>query len=179
MPALEIETTWRTFVRTLLTDPSQRTIVSALYVFVLEFGDRLLELELREGSAGGSNQPFTVHLFTGGLLFESLLKRCYPKNGNTNNSTLEDVLKTSHFLQDFSLTSVPQSSARTLQAIYDAIHGRGNIENAFSTAAKLRNTTGHNLVWDDIFATPQKYVDLFEQVMDAILFVIAKKLIQT
>jgi hypothetical protein len=108
LPALEIEGSWRRFVHTLLTDPRRRTIVSALYVFALEFDDRMRDLELRQGSTGGSNQPFTVHLFTGGLLFESLLKLCYPTNDRgTTNLTLDAVLNTSQFLGDFSLTTAP------------------------------------------------------------------------
>ncbi len=180
LPALEVDGNWRTFVGKLLASSSQRTIVSALYVFLLEFEDRVLELELREGSTGGSNQPFTVHLFTGGLLFESLLKLCYPRNdAGTKNKTLGDVLrKTSEFERDFGLGPNLESSAQTLQEIHDALQrGASPLEVAFSTAAKLRNTTGHNLVWDDIFNTPQKYRDLFQAVMNALLFVIAHKLI--
>lgn len=177
LPALEVEGSWRTFVSNLLADPSQRTIVSALYVFLLEFLDRKQELAFREGSTGGSNQPFTVHLFTGGLLFESLLKLCYPTNdAGDRNCTLGGVLHTGQFLRDFSLAIAPPSSANTLQEIHDAIQGGSVVEAAFGTAARLRNTTGHNLVWDDIFSTPQKYVDLFHQVMNALFFVIAGKL---
>ena len=41
--------------------------------------------------------------------------------------------------------------------------------------AKLRNTTGHNLVWDDVFADARIYADLSHQVMNAIFFVISTK----
>lgn len=179
LPTLQVEGSWRTFVGKLMADSSQRTIVSALYVFLLEFEDRVRELTLREGSTGGSNQPFTVHLFTGGLLFESLLKLCYPQNDRGGrNRTLGDVLWTTEFQRDFALTTAPASSARTLEEIHDAIQGgTTTVQAAFSTAAKLRNTTGHNLVWDDIFDTPQKYIDLFQAAIKAILFVIARKLI--
>jgi hypothetical protein len=64
-----------------------------------------------------------------------------------------------------------------LSAIHGAIEGGSDARTAFSTAAKLRNTTGHNLVWDDIFSRPQEYKDLFQQVMNAIFFVVARKLI--
>ena len=59
-----------------------------------------------------------------------------------------------------------------MQAIKDF-----SIETAFATTGKLRNTTGHNLVWDDIFDTPKNYVDLFDQEVNAILHVISQKLI--
>src|ERR1039458_169122 len=74
-PALTIDS-WRSFTRQFLvdSDATQRSIISALYVFLLEFRDHEQELLLREGSTAGSNQPFTVHLLAGGLIFESLLK---------------------------------------------------------------------------------------------------------
>jgi hypothetical protein len=173
---LDIDTSWRSFVRNLLVDLDQRTVISALYVFVLECSDRQRELRLREGSLGGSNQPFTVHLFTGGLIFESLLKRYYPTNDDgRRNSTLGEILHTQQFLRDFSLAQPPNTSASSLEEIHDAIQGSVSVQTAFSTAAKLRNTTGHNLVWDNVFSAPTKYVDLFQQVMNALLFVIARK----
>jgi len=76
-PPMDIRS-WQSFVPHLIADPTKRTIISALYIFLLEFEHHRQELELREGCTGGSSQPFTVHLFTGGLLFESLLKHCYP-----------------------------------------------------------------------------------------------------
>ena len=175
--ALDIDTTWREFVNDLLLDEDQRTVVSALYVFLLEFDDRLRELKLREGSRGGSYQPFTVHLFTGGLIFESLLKRAYPTSDNGgNNDTLGDILKhTQQFLRDFKLTQAPETYATSLEEIHRAIKNGSSVDTAFSTTAKLRNTTGHNLVWDNIFSAPAKYEDLFRQVMNALLYVIAVK----
>ncbi|MGA2268326.1 MAG: hypothetical protein ABSH44_07640 [Bryobacteraceae bacterium] len=176
--ALDIETSWRAFVADLLVDADQRTVISALYVFLLEFHDRLRELRFREGSLGGSNQPFTVHLFTGGLIFESLLKRYYPTSDSGQpNRTLGGILKhTQQFLRDFSLAQPPEIFAESLDEIHAAIQGGVSIETAFSITAMLRNTTGHNLVWDNIFSAPAKYVDLFQQVMNALLFIIARKL---
>jgi hypothetical protein len=164
------------FVTTLLEDASKRTIISALYVFLLEFGDRVRELELRRGSVGGSSEPFTVHLFTGSLLFESLLKHFYPVNDSgQQNRQLGSVFHTAAFLREFRLADAPETSANTLREIHDAIGNRSPIEAAFSTAAKLRNTTGHNLVWDDLFSDSEKYTDLFRQVVNAILYVITTK----
>jgi hypothetical protein len=178
-PPLDINS-WQKFVRNLIADPTKRTIISALYVFLLESEDRRKELQLREGCTGGSNQPFTVHLFTGGLLFESLLKHCYPTNDRgQKNETLGGVFsKTAQFSTDFGPgCSGVDRQANSLADIHGAIQNGTSRETAFSTAAKLRNTTGHNLVWDDIFATPAKYVDLFQQVMNAVLHVISQKLV--
>lgn len=58
---------WQTMVKMLLEEGDGKwSLISALYLFLLESKDRRLELDLREGSTGGSNQPFMVHLFTGG-----------------------------------------------------------------------------------------------------------------
>jgi len=115
----------RQFVTRLIEDLSKRTIVSALYVFLLESFDRKRELELRQGSSGGSNQPFTLHLFTGGLLLESLLKHYYPISDNgQKNKQLGRVYHTTSFQTDFGLAGAPETSADTLQEIHDAIAGQ-------------------------------------------------------
>ncbi len=174
-PQLDIATI-RLFVTRLIEDSQKRTIISALYVFVLEFADQVQELELRRGSAGGSNEPFTVHLLTGGLLFESLLKHYYPRDdAGFQNRQLGNIFHTTSFQRDFNLTGAPPSSATTLKEIHDAIAGANTTEIAFGTAAKLRNTTGHNLVWDDVFSDARIYTDLFHQVMSAILYVVSAK----
>lgn len=163
----------RKFVASLIADASKRTIISALYVFLLEFEDRVNELDLRHGSVGGSNAPFTVHLFTGGLLFESLLKHFYPRNGP--GGTLDHIFENKQFLEDFGLAKSPKGQANTLQSIHDAIDDGTTIDVAFSTAAKLRNTTGHNLVWDDLFSDSHRYIKLFQQVVNALFHVMATK----
>ena len=169
---------WRKFTERFLTDSdaTQRSIISSLYVFLLEFRDHVQELQLRERSTAGSNQPFTVHLLSGGLIFESLLKHCYPKPAGKSYYTLGEILNMAAFANDFGKNCCVGISANSLADIHAAIKD-SSIETAFSTTGKLRNTTGHNLVWDDIFDTPKNYVDLFEQEMNAILHVISQKLI--
>jgi|ERR1051326_8782875 hypothetical protein len=176
-PALTLDS-WQRFTEKFLThsDATQRSIISALYVFLLEFRDHEQELLLREGSTAGSNQPFTVHLLAGGLIFESLLKHCYPKPAGNKHYTLGDILRMPAFTNDFGNKCSVTISASTLADIHAAIKD-SSIEIAFGTTGKLRNTTGHNLVWDDIFDKPKNYVDLFEQEMNAILHVISQKLI--
>jgi hypothetical protein len=164
------------FVNNFLSDSTQRTVISALYVFILEFSENHQQLSHRRGSSGGSNEPFTIHLFTGGLLLESLLKHYYPEPaGHQGNYTIGTVLNRADFLADFGLAHAPSTSADTLREIYDAIQGSNSVETAFSTAAKLRNTTGHNLVWDNVFDTPDIYLELFDQVMNAVLYVVDAK----
>jgi hypothetical protein len=176
-PPLTLDS-WRRFTKKFLVDPdaTQRSIISALYVFLLEFRDHAQELLLREGSTAGSNQPFTVHLFTGGLIFESLLKHCYPKPIGKNYYTLADILRMSAFTNDFGSRCSVSIAADTLANILAGVTD-SSMETAFGTTGRLRNTTGHNLIWDDIFDTPKNYVDLFDQEMNAVLHVISQKLI--
>jgi hypothetical protein len=177
-PALTVDS-WRSFTKKFLTDrdAGQRSIVSALYVFLLEFRDHKRELLLREKSTAGSNQPFTVHLLAGGLIFESLLKCLYPIPPSMDYYTLNTILKMPAFRSEFGDKCSVGISANKLGDIHAAIKDQ-SIEMAFATTGKLRNTTGHNLVWDNIFDNPRNYVDLFEQEINAILHVISQKLIE-
>lgn len=170
----DIESFVNRFVRVLVLeqDVTRRTIVSAFYVFLLEFYDRYSELLLRS-NRGGSIQPFIIHLFKGGLVFESLLKHLYPTMDNGKPpKTLSDIFKTTSFQNDFNVTV--QTSSDTLQDIINGIQGN-SMESAFTTTSKLRNTTGHNLVWDDIFNNPYHYEALFIQEMNAMLYIISVK----
>ena len=46
---------------------------------------------------------------------------------------------------------------------------------AFNVTSQLRNTTGHNLVWDDVFAVPGNFRSLCEQQINAVLHVVVRK----
>lgn len=160
------------FVKNLVKQKENHSIITALYSFILEFEDRSKELNLRSKD-GGSIEPALTYLFKGGLIFESLLKYLYPKrnNGTDDCAKLGDVFRTANFTNDF-FNSI-QSSANSLQDIVNEI-GNDTIA-AFSTTSKLRNTAGHNLVWDDIFNNTDNFTKLFEQQMNAILYLIQKK----
>lgn len=172
LPPITIEQFRERFVKVLLVDdPQKRTIITAFYTFLLEFGERYRESWLRS-TMGGSIQPFITHLFKGGLIFESLLKHLYPrKDDGTLTRTLGGIFGTEAFRDDF----VPQvdTSSYSLQKIVEDIEG-DTIQSAFNTTAKLRNTTGHNLVWDDIF-DPTPYRALFTQEVNALFYLVAVK----
>lgn len=152
---------------------SPRSIVTTLYTFLFEFQSRYGELRLRS-SQRGSIEPVVTHLFKGGLIFESLLKQLYPKkDDNQPAKTLGDIFNhNTNFKQDF-LQNVDQGSF-ALKDILRSIQSN-DLQTAFNTAAKLRNTTGHNLVWDDIFNNPENYKKLYYQVVNAILFIVSQK----
>jgi len=160
------------FVRALVKNKRNRTIVTAFYSFLAEFQDRAVELNLRS-TEGGSIEPFISHLFKGGLIFESVLKHLYPKKDNGRPyGTLGDIFKTTAFKTDF-VSNVRQSS-NTLQSILSTANGT-TLEAALSTTAMIRNATGHNLVWDDVFIAANSYQRLFEQEVNALFHIIAKR----
>jgi len=178
--------TWRLddfinrFVLCLLKDNTKRTIVTAFYVFLLEFKDRFTQLQLRS-SMGGAIAPFISHLFRGALIVESLLKECYPTITKTTKKVtamvppdkLGDILQCPEFSQDFHL-QISKISAASLEEILAGITS-DTAEIAFITAGKIRNTTAHNLVWDDVFDSAEKYQKIYHQIINALLYLIAKK----
>ena len=153
-------------VKDLINDSKKRSIVSAFYVFLLEYDERRRELDLRSND-GGSIQPLITHLFHGGVIFESLLKVKYP------GDQLGKIFQSPQFTGDFNLCNI-QTSAKDLSDIYKAIIDDLPLT-AFQTTAKLRNTTGHNLAWDDIFENYNVYEKFFQQEVNAILYLIATK----
>jgi hypothetical protein len=170
------------FVHCLLKDNTKRTIVTAFYVFLMEFKDRLTQLELRS-AIGGSIAPFIGHLFRGALIFESLLKACYPDitkkikkvTEKVKPETLGDILGSNEFEQDFSLR-VSGIRSSSLEEILGGITDN-TAETAFRTAGKLRNTTGHNLIWNDVFDCQENYQKLYHQIVNALLYLIVKKFV--
>ncbi len=162
------------FILVLAKDTDKHSIITALYSFILEFGDREKELQLRS-SSGGSIEPALTYLFKGGLIFESLLKHLYPNRDNGNLvKTLGDIYQTSNFKTDF-LQSV-RTSSTSLQDIISSLNN-SDMQTAFDTASRLRNTTGHNLVWDDVFNNVDNFKNLYQQLANAIFFIIRTKFI--
>jgi hypothetical protein len=163
------------FVADLIQKPTTRTIVSAFYIFVLEHAERATELRLKS-TEGSSIGPIISHLFNGALVFESVLKNLYPlKDDGTPVMTLGDIFKTGAFKGEFAQNL--QTKAESLQEVLDAAQNN-ELATALSTTARIRNTTGHNLVWDNIFQDQAHYEALWSQVVNALLYIIEKKFIR-
>lgn len=175
-PTTSIEQFVDGFVRPLVQQtPSNRSIVTALYTFILEYSDLRTQIHLRS-SGGGSIEPFVVHLFKGGVILESILKHFYPVAQPPDQRSLGGVLNDLNgFLRDFPVAQPPKYSTNAgfLADITNPI-AQDSFRVAFETTAKLRNTTGHRLTWDDVFA--DHYDRLFEQEMNAIFLVIHRHL---
>jgi len=147
---------------------TNRTIICAFYQFILEYKERRNDLRLRS-IEGGSITPFVIHLFSGALIFESLLKQLFPKidNGKTPKN-IGDITNSNQFISKFGEINI---SAYTIQEIIDGVKDN-SLKTSFSTTAKIRNTTGHNFVWDDNFNDPSNYELLADQIINAIFYLI-------
>lgn len=155
-------------------EEGKRSIITAFYTFLLEYKDLKEQLELRS-EQGGSIEPFLLHLFKGGLIMESLLKLKYKFMDNGKQiKTLGDIFNCCKvFKDDFNFT--PETSAVGLDVILATALSKTALEDAFSITAKLRNTTGHKLFWDDIFDDPKNYEILFDNELKAICYIILEK----
>lgn len=158
-------------------NPTFRTIITSIYTFILEYESRKLQLRLRS-NMGGSIEPFLLHLFKGGIIFESLVKMYGVGVGEEtlgralgahtrNNNALGVTYRRADFPHNISLP----------QAI-DLLHDPGIMQNNFQTQSykityALRNTTGHTLTWVDQF-NEHTYETLYRYVMGAILWTIYK-----
>ena len=164
--SLRLEDFLERFPAQLLATPSSRTILSAFYVFILQADEVNEQLTMRS-SAGGSTGPALSLLFRGGVLFESLLKHLYP-----GHQTLGCVLNDATLQADF--PGRYPTSAKSLAEVLVAVRDNTYVT-AFSTTARLRNTTGHNLVWDDVFVVHDALNCLVHQQCNALLYVIERK----
>jgi hypothetical protein len=169
------------FTKPLINDVSSRTIITAFYVFLMEYNERSIELSLKS-TKGSSMGPIILHLFSGALIFESLLKKLYPqKDDGIQATTLGDILiNTSNFGTDFSFVYDSNNDslrASSLEVIVSGINDN-SLKTAFLTTAKIRNTTGHNLVWDNVFNEIENYDLLVNQIINALFFVIETKFIR-
>ncbi|MFH1756538.1 MAG: hypothetical protein ABH969_00680 [Pseudomonadota bacterium] len=183
LPLIDIGLFIKKFVTPFYIDSLKTTLITSLYSFILEFDDRYSELKIRS-SVGGSVEPFITHLFKGGLILETLLKHLYPKIAIPHRKKMgEDVevLGDIFYETDFKIQfCVVESKAASLREIYDGITAN-DIKTAFDTTARLRNTTGHNLIWqdvEDVLGNPEKYRKLFEQEVNALLFIIERKFLR-
>lgn len=174
---LDVITLIDKFIKPNATDPAYRSIITSLLTFLLEGKDLQLQMSLRS-RYGGSLEPFLTHLFKGGLIFESLLKRKYGAAASGN--TLGPYLNVASAKTDLSLSTRPLYKKMTtpikledLPALLQSWSGEDFHERAIAIAYAVRNTTGHDLGWQDVF-TEDIYRGLFDGIVDAIFWVIKK-----
>ena len=140
--------------RAMNSEPELRSVVTALLSFLLELQPRRTQLRL--APAGGSGEPFFLHLFKGGLLFETLLKMS-PRGRAISFANPRATLNT--FLTDPTLTSqlgfaggvkglnAPMFDDLLARIAADESAGLGFPARAVQAAWGIRNSTGHNVAW--------------------------------
>jgi hypothetical protein len=168
-----LENLSRNFVKKMLLDKNQRLIISAFFVFLLNYGQLLNEIVL-QGRKSSSTAQIITFLFSGALIFESLLKIKYPfkNDGVTPVSTLKDIFNSTAYITD-SYPSISHGRFTLEDAIQNSYKDQ-TIETAFETTYLIRNTTGHNLIWDGSNAN-NNFSSLVDQEVNALLYFIQKE----
>ncbi len=144
-------------------------LVAGFYGFLLEFDDRVREIEMRSSPVLGSYQPLYIHLFKGGLLLETLLKTAIPGATGTLGHLFQDCNEFEQRIgfRPGSIQTVPIQTlctdARTITP-----------SSAFQTTGRLRNTMGHSLILDPLPSPLDDYRALAEREIDAFLFAVTK-----
>jgi len=151
----------------LYSDPKQRTLLTALYTFLLEYTEKEKQIKLRSDT-GGTIQPFINHLFDGARLLESLIEvkggkrdTLKPKIDSTPKLVVtKEVLLGRKILADARKQYIELSSAKFQ-------------DQNFACAYIIRNTTGHSLLWDDHF-DKDTYKILYNSLVNSIFWTIDK-----
>jgi hypothetical protein len=159
------------FILKLAETGNTRSIITALYSFILEL-EEIQKILLLRGSGSGSLEPITTYLLKGGLLFESILKQKYPLKADlTITKTIGDIATLQQFKTKYSIPNI-SSSSTDLASIASSMGTGRSCKEVFDITAKIRNTTGHNLAWDDIFNNQTVFNDLVEHIILSILYIV-------
>lgn len=159
------------FIKDLLYSTHRdRSLLSALYVFILEFKDVYYQLELRSNDKG-SIQPFLNHLFDGARIFESLLEIKGAK-GSTLRQKIESL---SSKLLINNTVLISNKKLEDAFITYNELQTKGSNfqESNIASAFIIRNTTGHSLLWQDHFNS-NFYITLYNNLINSIFWTIEK-----
>lgn len=149
----------------------QRSLLTALYTFILEYPNKEMQIKLRSNS-GGSIQPFIDHLFDGARILESLLTTPITKSNNLRHKIkilYSKILINNEVLMD-------NSSLKDAEENYKYhLENRSSFqESNFASAFIIRNTTGHSLLWPDQFTQTDSYTTLYNTLINSIFWTIEK-----
>lgn len=150
------------------SDVHKRALITAFISFMAEwkYNARLIDLVEK-----GSREPFFLHLFRGCLLFESLLKEC-GRRPNPNRAVLSQMWKLYEVELGLNGSTINQSSDDIDLKIRGASSGSSLFE-AMQITAQVRNTFGHNIVWEVPALDAQTYSVLVQNIASACLHAIS------
>lgn len=157
-----------------------RSVVTALFTFLLEYSSRLSDLRLVP-QAAGTGEPAYLHLFKGALLFETLLKTSQvgqPLVAANARATLGDLLCSPAVYHPLGFAAPPQGPGGdtfddVLQLIEDErAAGHPFHERVIHATWGIRNKTGHSLAWPRK-PQPLAYSEAFLLVLGASVLALA------
>lgn len=170
------------FVLPNIQNNSFRSIISGLYVFIMEYAERTYMIRLKSNH-GGSIEPFLTHLFKGCLIFESLLKTEYSSNGTTLGKYLShpQALVAFELRQNaYSASTLYRrdqpSSGYTLPTVIGLLptwRSEDPKERIIAITYGIRNTAGHDLSWPVTF-DESVYQEIYEAILYSIFWFIWK-----
>lgn len=163
-------------IKLIKKDIKNRSIVSALYSFIMEYSDRYKMMKLRSKDKG-TIEPVIMHLFKGSLIFETLLKTMYARNDRGQIiETLGGFYGNSRY-KSKKYPDLKSLSAKSFRQLLSAIKRtkKTTLPIYFRNTTKLRNMTGHSLKWDDIFEDVDNYERLYKQERNALFYLIHKE----
>lgn len=168
----------KNFVQTSISGFTHRTLVSAMYIFILE-SKVCLHLIKRRSVDRGSIEPFLTNLHKGSLLFESLLKEIYTSH---TGSALGTIINDPFIAQDLEYKQVYLGKVgQTLDDIvrHVILYLEKTYKNQkhiqwFVLAIRLRNITSHSLLWPDVF-NDEVYKKFYQSILFAIFWTVEKK----
>ncbi|MBD3250226.1 MAG: hypothetical protein GF381_01475 [Candidatus Pacebacteria bacterium] len=163
-------------VKILKQNKKNRSLLSSFYTFILE-NKQILDLISLRSCDGGSTELITQHLFKGALIFESILKTRYKRTNNGQKiKTLGGFHLNGEYISKYpKLKGMSSFSFKCLVGIIKRTKYKNSLPNSFKTTARIRNMTGHNLNWDDIFNNPNNYTLLYRKIINSIFYVIAEE----
>ncbi|MBS3915550.1 MAG: hypothetical protein KG003_13730 [Bacteroidetes bacterium] len=160
----------RFVVDLLYSGPKERSLLTALYTFLLEYQEKENQISLRSDT-GGSIQPFLDHLFDGARVLESLLE----KRGGTGNTLNPKIVNASAIaVNRTALKSNNTLADAELEFNNQVAAGSSFQDSNFASAYIIRNTTGHSLLWPDQFANVSSYTTLYNNLVNSIFWTIEK-----
>ena len=168
---ITIETFRNKFVDDLLYSGAQgRSLLTALYTFLLEHNEKEMQINLRSDS-GGSIQPFLDNLFDGARILESLLE----KRGG-GGGTLKPKITSTALISVTANVLLPNKTLADAENQYLSLVAAGNSfqDCNFSSAYIIRNTSGHSLLWPDQFTSGNSYKTLYDNLVNSIFWTIEK-----
>lgn len=159
------------FIKPLLYGESKaRSLLTALYTFLLEYEEKKKQIELRSDQ-GGSIQPFLDHLFDGARILESIIEL----SGSKGNDLAKKIANSPSLMVTSSLL-MGNKSLKAAELKYTSLKDSGASfqDYNFATSYIIRNTTGHSLIWDDQFTSADSYSLLYNSLLNSIFWSIEK-----